>query len=139
LTDLLAAVGAAAERDTAMVLFIGELQYVAEDQLASLISALHSVGQDQIPIALVAAGLPQLIGQSGRAKSYAERLFEFVRIDRLGEDSARDAVTVPAAKAGVSYESDAVAPCELLRSSIQISRPVAVTRAAGRSSPAAIR
>jgi hypothetical protein len=110
LTDLLSAVGVAAgERDTAVVLFIDELQYVPEDQLASLIRALHSANQDGQPITMVAAGLPQLVGQTGRAKSYAERLFEFAPVDRLDDDAARAALTVPAAKEGVDYESGAIA------------------------------
>jgi hypothetical protein len=110
LTDLLATVGAAAaERETAVVLFVDELQYVPEDQLASLITALHSASQDQLPITMVAAGLPQLVGQTGRAKSYAERLFEFAPVDRLDDAAARAALTVPAAKEGVDYEPAAIA------------------------------
>lgn len=109
LSELLASVGtAAAERNTAVVLYIDELQYVPEDQLASLIVALHSASQDQLPITMVAAGLPQLVGQTGRAKSYAERLFEFAPIDRLDEDAARAALTIPAQREGVVYETDAV-------------------------------
>lgn len=109
LMELLSAVGAAAaERDTAVVLFIDELQYVPEDQLASLITALHNANQDQLPVTMVAAGLPQLLGRTGRAKSYAERLFEFSPIDRLDEAAARDAIIVPAAKEGVDYETPAV-------------------------------
>lgn len=109
LTDLLAAVGeAAAERKTAVVLFIDELQYVPEDQLASLITALHSANQDQLPVTMVAAGLPQLVGHTGRAKSYAERLFEFAPIDRLSDIAARAALIVPAAKEGVKYDAGAV-------------------------------
>lgn len=81
LGDLLVAVGeAAADRHTAVVIFIDELQYVKEQQLAALIKALHKTSQKQLPITLVAAGLPQLLAQMGRAKSYAERLFEFVEI-----------------------------------------------------------
>jgi len=69
LTALLAAVGtAAAEREAAVVLFIDELQYVPEEQLAALIGALRSASQDQLPITMM-AGLPQLVGQAGRAKS----------------------------------------------------------------------
>lgn len=109
LTELLASIGsAAAERDTAVVLYIDELQYVPEEQLAALIVALHSASQDQLPITMVAAGLPQLVGQTGRAKSYAERLFEFAPIDRLDEDAALAALAVPAHKAGVDYEPEAV-------------------------------
>jgi len=114
LTDLLASIGSAArEYRTAVVLFIDELQYVREDQLASLIRALHSASQRQLPITMLAAGLPQLIGQMGRAKSYAERLFEFVEIDRLDEKAARAALCVPAEKEGVAFAQEAIA--EILR------------------------
>jgi hypothetical protein len=110
LTELLASIGsAAAERATAVVLYIDELQYVPEEQLAALIVALHSANQDQLPITMVAAGLPQLVGQTGRAKSYAERLFEFAPIDRLDEDAAKAALTVPVHRAGVDYATGAVA------------------------------
>ena len=110
LADLLAAIGAAAaERGTAVVLYLDELQYVPEEQLGSLIMAMHSVSQSQLPITMVAAGLPQLLGLAGRAKSYAERLFEFVAIDRLNNDAARTALVIPAAKEGVDFQPGAVA------------------------------
>jgi hypothetical protein len=114
LSDLFAALGsAAAERETAVVLFIDEIQYIPPEQLASLIMALHGVSQSQLPLTMIAAGLPQVLGQAGRAKSYAERLFEFVVIDRLDEAAARAALAIPAAKEGVDYEGSAVA--EILR------------------------
>jgi len=114
LTDLLASVGTAArEYRTGFVLFIDELQYVQDDQLASLIRALHSASQRQLPMTMLAAGLPQLIGQMGRAKSYAERLFEFVLIDRLDDNAARAALSVPAQKEGVAFAPEAIA--EILR------------------------
>lgn len=93
---------------TALVMFIDELQYVEEDQLAALITALHGMAQRQLPVALVGAGLPQLPGQMGRAKSYAERLFEFPVIDRLTEEAARTAITKPASQLNVAYEPAAV-------------------------------
>ena len=114
LIDLLTTLGKAAEeRDTAFVLFIDELQYVPENQLASLIAALHSTGQEQLPITMVAAGLPQLVGRTGDAKSYAERLFEFAPVDRLDDDDARDALIVPASREGVAFDPEAVS--EVLR------------------------
>ena len=114
LTDLLLFLGkAASERATALALFIDELQYVPEEQLASLITALHSASQEQLPITMLAAGLPQLVGQTGRARSYAERLFEFTPVDRLGNAAARDALIVPASKEGVAFHADAIA--EILR------------------------
>ncbi len=114
LTDLLTTLGNAAhERETALVFFIDELQYVPEDQLASLIAALHSTSQEQLPITMVAAGLPQLVGRTGNAKSYAERLFEFAPVGRLDDNDARDALIVPASKEGVEFHPEAVA--EVLR------------------------
>lgn len=110
LADLIAAVGeAAAERGTAVVLFVDELQYVPEDQLAALIMALHSANQAQLPITMAAAGLPQILGSMGRAKSYAERLFEFILIDHLAGEAARDALRLPALREGVEFSEDAVA------------------------------
>jgi len=109
LSDLIVAIGqAAAERGTAVVLFADELQYVPEDQLAALIMALHSANQAQLPITMVAAGLPQLLGSMGRAKSYAERLFEFISIDRLDGAAARAALCLPAQREGVEFSDDAV-------------------------------
>lgn len=114
LTDLVLTLGRAArERSTALVLFIDELQYVPEEQLAALITALHSASQEELPITMVAAGLPQLVGQTGRAKSYAERLFEFAPVDRLDNAAARTALIVPASKESVSFNADAVG--EILR------------------------
>lgn len=110
LAELLAAIGdAAGEADTALALFVDELQYVPEDQLAALVSALHQLSQKQVPVTLVAAGLPQLVGQTGRAKSYAERLFEFVPIDRLAEEAARTALRKPAERERVDYTDQAIA------------------------------
>ena len=110
LAELLGAVGeAAAERETAIVLFIDELQYVPETQLAALIGALHAVNQRQLPVTMVGAGLPQLLGASGRAKSYAERLFEFVSIDRLDPGAAAEALQRPIEREGAGIEPDAIA------------------------------
>lgn len=109
LKDLMVCVGeAAAERATAVVMFIDELQYIAQDQLAALVGALHDASQRQLPITLVAAGLPQLLGQMGRAKSYAERLFEFVPIGPLQGNAARQALCVPAQNEGVEFEEAAI-------------------------------
>jgi AAA ATPase domain len=109
LRDLLETAAKAAKASgTAIVLFIDELQYVPEAQLAALISALHSASQSQLPITMVAAGLPQLLGQMGKAKSYAERLFEFVPIDRLDQDAAMLALSKPIIEEGAAFEDKAL-------------------------------
>jgi len=110
LQALLEAVGTAAKAaGTALVLFVDELQYVEEDQLAALITALHRTAQRRLPVVLVGAGLPQLRGQMGRAKSYAERLFDFPEIGPLPEVAARTAIAKPAEDNGVTVAEDAMA------------------------------
>ncbi|MFC2252381.1 AAA family ATPase [Labrys portucalensis] len=109
LTDLVLAVGEAArERQSAVILVVDELQYVPEEQLAALIGALHRASQKQLPVTMVAAGLPQLLGQMGRAKSYAERLFEFVPVGPLDMDAARDAIRMPIEREEEAIDDEAL-------------------------------
>ena len=109
LQALIEAAGEAAKSgDTALAIFIDELQYVEEEQLAALITALHRAAQRQLPIVLVGAGLPQLRGHMGRAKSYAERLFDFPEIGPLNEEAARQALAKPAEAEGAAFEPDAL-------------------------------
>ena len=109
LQALLEAVGAAAkEAATALVLFIDELQYVEEDQLAALIAALHRAAQRRLPVVLLGAGLPKLRGQMGRAKSYAERLFDFPEIGPLAAADASVAIAKPLHDQGVDITDDAL-------------------------------
>lgn len=109
LQALLEQVGLAAKSaGTALAMFIDELQYVPEAQLAALITAIHRTEQRQLPVVLVGAGLPQLRGQMGNAKSYAERLFDFPTIGALGTDAARQAIVKPLADEGVSISDDAL-------------------------------
>lgn len=109
LQALLEAVGAAAKKaGTALAMFVDELQYVEETQLAALITALHRSAQRRMPVVLVGAGLPQLRGQMGLAKSYAERLFDFPEIGPLNEADARIAIAKPALDEGVVINEDAL-------------------------------
>jgi hypothetical protein len=110
LQALMEAAGAAAkEAGTALVLFIDEMQYVKEGELAALITALHRCAQRKLPLAVVGAGLPQLPGRMGEAKSYAERLFDFPLIGALDAVAAERALRKPAADQDVAYTDDAVA------------------------------
>ncbi len=114
LAELLTTIGEAArERETAVVLFLDEIQYVEESELSALISALHTVAQEKLPVTMVAAGLPQLLGRMGRAKSYSERLFEYVPVGKLDEGAARVAITRPIEREGATIEEAAIA--EILR------------------------
>ena len=107
LQDLFEVVGSAARAaDSCVALFIDELQYVHEDQLAALITALHRAAQRRLPVTLVGAGLPQLRGAMGDAKSYAERLFDFPEIGPLSRNDAMTAIYKPALSEGVEIETD---------------------------------
>jgi hypothetical protein len=109
LLALLEAVGTAARRgDTALAMFVDELQYVREEELAVLITALHRIAQNRLPVVLVGAGLPQLRGRMGRAKSYAERLFDFPEIGALTPEAARFAIVKPARDQGVEVTPEAL-------------------------------
>ena len=109
LTDLFVAIGEASRaRETVAVILIDEVQYVGKDDLSALITALHRISQRQLPLLLFGAGLPQLAKLAGDAKFYAERLFEFLEIDRLDRESARAALVEPARREAVVYEDDAL-------------------------------
>lgn len=98
---------AAAKADTALAIFIDELQYVPEPQLAALVTAMHRCAQRKLPIILVGAGLPQLRGRMGEAKSYAERLFDFPTIGALSPPDARKAIEMPAQELQVQFDGRA--------------------------------
>ena len=105
LQALFEVVGAAAKADaTCVALFIDELQYVEENELAALITALHRMAQRQLPVVMFGAGLPQVRGRMGQAKSYAERLFEFPAIGPLSPGDAKHAIAKPAKDEGVEIE-----------------------------------
>jgi hypothetical protein len=110
LTELFITLGETVkQKKTALVLFIDEIQYVEENQFAALIMALHKCVQKQLPVFLVGAGLPQIVGLAGRTKSYAERLFEYPEVGPLSIAAAKSAVALPAAKSQVIFDKDAMA------------------------------
>ncbi len=105
LAELFEAVGAAAKADAAcLALFVDEIQYVKEDELAALITALHRISQRRLPVVMFGAGLPQVRGRMGKAKSYAERLFELPEIGALSVEDAKLAIAKPANDEGVEIE-----------------------------------
>ncbi len=109
LRELFASVGNAAQADrNCVAIFLDELQYVKEPELAALISTFHFIAQRKLPIVMVGAGLPQVRGQLGRAKSYAERMFDFPQIGALSHQDAKTAIAKPASDEGVEFEPAAI-------------------------------
>lgn len=108
-TDLLVETGRAAQdRHRGVLLAIDEVQYLSDQELEALITAIHRTVQLSLPVILVGAGLPQLPGLAGEAKSYAERLFNFPEIGSLGDSHAREVLVVPAHQEGVEFTDEAL-------------------------------
>jgi len=109
LPELLASVGeAAGMADTAVALFIDEVQYLSAEELGALIVALHRCQQKNLPLIVFGAGLPQVAGLVGEVKSYAERLFEYPEMGRLDAEAAVNAIRAPLERAGVIITPDAL-------------------------------
>lgn len=99
---------AAQDSDTAIALFIDEIQYLTEKELSALIMAMHKMQQLQLPFILIGAGLPILTRLAGESKSYAERLFEFPLIGPLSSSDARKALHDPVKNADVKFAQNAL-------------------------------
>jgi hypothetical protein len=109
LPELLQTIGEAAKADeSALVIIIDEVQYLSELDMSALIMAIHRCNQRAMPVVLFGAGLPQLRGKMGEAKSYVERLLDFPQIDALPVEDAKVAVEQPAKDEGVNYTPEAL-------------------------------
>ena len=102
------AAGIATDVGTGIALFIDEMQDVQADDVSALCAACHELSQTGAPLIVVGAGLPHLPAVLSASKSYSERLFRYQRIDRLDRISADHALTAPADREGVEYESKAL-------------------------------
>lgn len=109
LAELFAALGdAAKDRKTAVAIIVDEIQYLSEAEMSALIMAIHRVSQRQLPLVLVGAGLPQLVGLAGRSKSYAERLFQYPTVGPLSKTDAMAALRDPVKKEGAAFAEGAL-------------------------------
>ncbi|CAL9665115.1 hypothetical protein SUDANB95_07164 [Actinosynnema sp. ALI-1.44] len=80
---------------TGVALLIDEMQDVPPDDVSALCAACHELSQSGAPLVVVGAGLPHLPAVLSASKSYSERLFRYVRIDRLSREDADRAVLAP--------------------------------------------
>ena len=109
LTDLLREVAQhAADRRKGVVLTVDEIQHLPKDHLRPLVIGLHEISQMDLPLLVVGAGLPSILGMLGEARTYAERLFGFVEINSLDSEAAAQALTEPAAAEGVAWDEAAI-------------------------------
>lgn len=109
LVDLFVAIGEVAkDTDKQICFFIDEVQYLPEPAVAGLIASSHRITQRSLPVVFICAGLPQIAALTGDAKSYAERLFEFIPIGELREGSDEEALVSPAKTLNVEFEPAAI-------------------------------
>lgn len=109
LAELFVALGEAAlDRKTAIAIIVDEVQYLDETEMSALIMAVHRVSQRQLPLVLIGAGLPQLVGLAGRSKSYAERLFRYPEVGPLSTRYAKEALQDPVKSQGASFTDAAL-------------------------------
>lgn len=109
LTDVLVTIGETAYKtETPICFFIDEIQYMKQNELGSLIAALHRTNQLGYPIMIVGAGLPKIYKMISDEKSYSERLFLYKEIGSLSYEQSQKAIEEPAKKFGVQYTHDAI-------------------------------
>ena len=109
LPDLMVAIGEAAKAaGKPVAILMDELQYLEENEFSALIMSIHRINQRSLPLILIGAGLPQILGLAGNSKSYAERLFRYPEIGALNQADAITAIVKPATGEGVVFETAAV-------------------------------
>ena len=109
LTELFTdAASVAADLSVGIALFIDEMQDVPAPDISALCAACHELSQNGGPLIVVGAGLPHLPSVLSASKSYSERLFRYVRIDRLERSAADLALLAPAEREEVTFEPDAL-------------------------------
>jgi hypothetical protein len=91
-----------------IALFVDEMQDIPPAELGALCGACHEISQQAAPLVVVGAGLPHLPVALAATRSYAERLFRYVAVDRLPRDMADRAWRVPAATEGAEFEEEAL-------------------------------
>src|SRR5215218_6870745 len=105
LVELLSdAAGVAADIGSGIALFIDEMQDVQPDDVSAICAACHELSQQGAPLIVVGAGLPHLPAVLSASKSYSERLFRYLRIDRLDREAADRALLAPAEREDVEFE-----------------------------------
>ncbi|MEO6701347.1 MAG: ATP-binding protein [Jatrophihabitantaceae bacterium] len=102
------AAGLAADAGRGIALFIDELQDLGPADISALCAACHELSQHQLPLIVVGAGLPHLPAVLSASKSYSERLFRYLRVDRLDRAAADRALQAPARDEQAEFSTDAL-------------------------------
>lgn len=74
---------------------LGDRAEKDEFPLSVLLDVFQSLQRKSIPFMLVLTGLPTLFPKLVEARTYAERMFHVIFLDRLSEEESRDAIVKP--------------------------------------------
>ncbi|MGH2864674.1 MAG: AAA family ATPase [Solirubrobacteraceae bacterium] len=74
---------------------LADRQTEDEFSLSVLLDVFQSIQRKGIPFMLVLTGLPTLLPKLVEARTFAERMFRVLTLDRLDEADSRDAITKP--------------------------------------------
>ncbi len=114
LRDALREVGRLCQKSdhTGFILQYDEFQVVKEERreltLSALLAATAAVQREGIPVMLVLCGLPTILENLGRSKSYSERMFTVEHIGHLHPPEDRLAFTGPAEARGRRFTDQVV-------------------------------
>lgn len=112
----LAAKAIARDGNKGVVFAYDEAQNLADAQkkdefpLSLLLDVFQSIQRKEIPFMLALTGLPTLFPKLVEARTFAERMFRVIVLDRLDEDASREAILKPIedAKCPVEFSDDSV-------------------------------
>lgn len=112
----LAARAIARDGNRGVVFAYDEAQNLADSQknqefpLSLLLDVFQSIQRKEIPFMLALTGLPTLFPKLVEARTYAERMFRVIMLDKLDEEASREAILKPVedAKCPVQFTADSV-------------------------------
>jgi hypothetical protein len=86
--------------------------HAAKDQfpLSLLLDVFQSIQRKGLPFMLLLSGLPTLFPKLVEARTYAERMFRIIYLDKLDDKDSRDAIKKPIAdkKCPVHFDDDSI-------------------------------
>jgi len=79
-----------------------------EYPLASMLEVFQSIQRKGVPFLLVLTGLPTLFARLVESRTYSERMFHVVFLDRLNYDDSKDAILTPLVDSDISLSDESV-------------------------------
>lgn len=80
-----------------------------EFPLSVLLDVFQSLQRKQLPLMLVLTGLPTLFPKLVEARTFAERMFHVLQLDRLTDEESREAIEKPVAGGDLQFAPESVA------------------------------